>query len=472
VINVLLILVLGWYLITNLQWYNYKLDRVILKHHKIEWHSLYFIIPIVLYYILPIIYFSVYFVFHLIAFYFWNKHLDKALILTERVKRFFIILFLVVFILNGLMFLSNNHIGVIVPLFLAWGISTSLEKILFISYKHKAKIRLKEDFKDLMIITITASYGKTSIKNFLYQILSKKYNVYMTPRSVNTIGGIVKDINEDLPIDSNIYITEAGAREIGDIQEIALFLEPQYIIIGQIGPQHLEYFKTIDNIINTKMELLYTPQLQYGLIHTSIPLKQYDKNIIEVFPKNLVVTRSDLHGIWFDLEIDKKVEHFHSSILGGFNATNLTAAILMAKQIGFSIEEIKLIIDDIKSVDHRLQLIQSNGKMIIDDSFNGNFEGISEGIEIIKTYNGRKVIVTPGLVEASVELNKQLIKKIDEVFDIVIITSKLNKQLFKSGIKKAKLIHLDDKSLMTNLLAQETKIGNLIYFANDAPNFI
>ena len=294
----------------------------------------------------------------------------------------------------------------------------------------------------------------------------------MTPKSINTINGIVKDINQDLPLDTQIYITEAGARESGDIADIALFLEPQYIIIGQIGPQHIQYFKTIENIINTKMELLYTPKLKYGLIHTSIPLKEYDKNIIEIFPKNLIVTMSDLNGIWFDLEVDGEIEHFHSPVLGSFNATNLTAAILMAKKIGLSVDEIKVIIDNIKPVPHRLQLIKSNGKIIIDDSYNGNFDGISEGIDIASSYEGRKVIVTPGLVEANKDLNKQLAQKIDQVFDIVILTSKLNKDIFKAYIKKAKFIYLQDKSLMTELLSKETKLNDLIYFANDAPNFI
>jgi hypothetical protein len=50
VTNILLVLTLGWYLITNLQWYDYKLSRVIFKHHKPHWHVIYFLIPFVAYY--------------------------------------------------------------------------------------------------------------------------------------------------------------------------------------------------------------------------------------------------------------------------------------------------------------------------------------------------------------------------------------------------------------------------------------
>jgi len=77
----------------------------------------------------------------------------------------------------------------------------------------------------------------------------------LSSRSVNTIKGIVLDINKDLPEDVEIYVTEAGAREKGDIKEIVKFLQNHYSILGKVGPQHLEYFKTIENIEKTKLKL-------------------------------------------------------------------------------------------------------------------------------------------------------------------------------------------------------------------------
>ncbi len=105
---------------------------------------------------------------------------------------------------------------------------------------------------NLIVIGITASYGKTSIKNYLASILSSKYRVYATPRSVNTLGGIVKDINEELLDTTQIYIVEMGARAKGDILEITTFVKPHYSIIGKIGSAHIEYFKSLDSIIATR----------------------------------------------------------------------------------------------------------------------------------------------------------------------------------------------------------------------------
>ncbi|MDZ7820114.1 MAG: Mur ligase family protein [Aliarcobacter sp.] len=102
--------------------------------------------------------------------------------------------------------------------------------------------------------------------------MKKKYKVYKNSRSVNTIAGIVNDVNEDIPLDTQIYIAEAGAREKGDIEEISMFLEPEICIIGSVGEQHIEYFKTLDNIIHTKMELLKSPKMKMGFVHESVPI--------------------------------------------------------------------------------------------------------------------------------------------------------------------------------------------------------
>jgi len=469
--NIILIMTLGWYLITLLQWYNYAIDRVILKHHKIQWHIIYFVLPIALFYTIPTIYFYGYFyIVHLPLFILWNKKLDKKLVLTSRVKRFLTILLFITFIIDGLCYFSNScHYGVFVPLFLTWGITTILEKMFFLSYKHKAKTTLKS-IRNLDIIAITASYGKTSIKNYLYQVLSKKFNTYMTPRSVNTIGGIVKDVNDDLPSDTEIYIAEAGARAKGDIEEITMLLQPQYTIIGSVGEQHIEYFKTLDNIIHTKMEILKSPRLIKGFVHESVPINDYDT--IQKFPNKLNITKSDLNGIWFDLEINGNQEHFHAPILGSFNAINLTSVILVALELGLSIDEVKIALHNIKGVEHRLHLTKVNGKLILDDSFNGNLEGMLEAVKISSTHDARKVIITPGLVESTIQANTTLAKAINEVFDLVIITGNLNKDVLKNNIDKSKVIILEDKSKMQDVLQEYTLSGDLILFANDAPNFI
>lgn len=472
VTKIVLVLSLGWYLITNLQWYNYKLSRVIFKHHKWQWHLTFFISPIVLFFIIPSPYFDIYFfVLYFVSFILWNRKLDRSLVLTSRVKRFLTILLITLFVQISLCLDDDfcSKVTLFLTLIVTLILSNIIEKILFLLFKSRAKKRLLEN-KDLKIVAITASYGKTSIKNFLHHVLKNHFKTYKTPRSVNTIVGLILDVNRDLPKDTQIYIAEAGARVKGDIKTIANFLEPQIAVVGSVGEQHIEYFKTLENIKNTKKELLLSPRLQKAFVHSSANVVPSEK--IEEFPNNLHIVKSNLDGLWFDMGLNGKVEHFYAPILGSFNAINLAAVVLVATHLGMSVLEINEALTTLPQVEHRLQKMEANGKIIIDDSFNGNLEGMLEAINISSNYNGRKVIITPGLVESTDSANILLAKEIDKVFDFVIITGTLNANILKANINEDKVFVLKDKTMLETTLARTTKSGDLILFANDAPNFI
>jgi UDP-N-acetylmuramoyl-tripeptide--D-alanyl-D-alanine ligase len=471
VVNVLFVTLLGWYLITNLQWYDYKLERVILKHHKPHWHIFYFIIPLVAYYTTGK-FFTIFFIFAVLpAIIIWYKGLDKKLVLTWRVKRFLILLVSLTFFQDIICTLKEacGIYGVLMPLALAYIGSTLIEKFLFKVYKKEAKRKL-QSMKDLQIICITGSYGKTSIKNFVAQILSRKYNVYATPRSVNTIGGIVADVNNNLREDVDIYVCEAGARESGDILEITTFLEPQTVVVGRVGEAHIEYFKTLENVIRTKLEIMHSPRLERAFIHTSVTDEPHEK--VTFFGNEISDVDATLDGIDFAIDIDGEKLDLHTNILGAFQTMNIAVAVRIAKLFGMSDEEIVKAVERLEPVEHRLQLIKAGGKIIIDDGYNGNIDGMLEGIRLCSTHEGRKVIVTPGLVESSDELNLKLIDAINKVFDVVIVTGALNAELFAKNLKVENKIMLADKAALTEVLANQTKAGDIILFANDAPNFI
>ena len=465
------VIILGWYLITNLQWYSYKLSRVIFKHKKQMWHLLYFILPLFAYYLTGNYFWLFFILGYIPALYFWQKKIDKKLVFTPRVKRFFLFLAFATIFQDALCLLSDRCelFGVILPLLGALAASYLFEKMLFLSFKNRAQKKL-EGMKDLQIVAITASYGKTSIKNFLYQILSPHFNTYMTPRSVNTLGGLVRDVNEDLPTATKVYIAEAGARLPGDIDEIAKFLNHDYAIVGSIGAQHIEYFKTLENIRNTKMEILHSDKLKHAFVHASAAISPSAQ--VEEFGKNIQNIQATLEGLRFDIMIEEKLEHFETPLLGAFNAINLTASIMIAQKLGVDLKDIRKSLTKLTQVEHRLQKIEAGGKLIIDDSFNGNFEGMSASYELARSYKGRKVLITPGIIESDEESNAALAEIMDDVFDKVIITGAANAEVLANNIHKADKVIMRDKSKMEEILAAETTVGDLILFSNDAPTFI
>ena len=583
------VLLLGFYLITCLQWFSYKPARIIFHFTKPAWHLYFLILPLAAYFGCEIAAglcaakFGAVFLYALhaakiliiaayaLALYFWQRGLDKKLVFTPRVKRFFAILAVCVFSFNAAFYAAG---GPILPIFLPLGAglvaSFAYERAQAAKFKAAARKKLAS-MPSLTIIQITASYGKTSIKNFLYQILKSDFRCYKTPRSVNTLAGLVRDVNEALPADTQIYIAEAGARLSGDIAEITEFLAPQIVVVGEIGAQHIEYFKSIENIRKTKLEALTSARLKHAFLHSSTQ-KSADERVT-IYDEGLEICGADLDGIKFslclsedesgasgenstlhadtsaaggegqgDLSLDagsaaceekdknsknygadfdeanfvscaerderefyeqaargdkicsdkergvqeaaneRKISNgrrelcerheFFAPILGKFNAANLAACIKIARFLGLSADKIKSRVAHVGAVEHRLARLDAGGKIIIDDSFNGNLSGMLQSYELMRSYGGHKVIITPGIVESTREDNETLAAKIDEIFDLAIITGELNSEVLQSKIDPAKTIVLKDKRDLQRVLSENTHSGDLILFSNDAPSFI
>jgi len=474
----LFILAIGYYFITNLQWYSYKLNRVLFHHTKTWWHFVYFLVPFALYAFVDGMgdYGFAVVIVYLMLLVQWYRGLDKPLVFTGRVKRFFAALILFALFIA----VAFKHFAVVLPLFLAYFVSMFIEKMLFNGFKVKAQKKI-EAMENLTVVGITASYGKTSIKNYIEHLLKAKYKTYATPRSVNTLGGVMKDVNDDLPDDTEVYVVEMGARGEGDIAEISTFVNPHYVVVGKIGPAHIEYFKTIENIRNTKMEILKTERLKEAWIHESARVKP-ESNVHTFGSKeNLDIRTKELAPEYVIENVEATLDStsftldgvaYSASILGAFNAMNLAAAVLVAKELGLSDEQIQEGLSTLKAVDHRLQRIDAGGKVILDDSFNGNIDGMMASFDLATTYEGRKVVITPGLVEVDDELNVQVAQRANEVFDVVVVTGDLNYAIFKDHVEADKLVKLATKGEMESMLVEQTRPGDLILFANDAPSFV
>ena len=474
----LFILAIGYYFITNLQWYSYKLNRVLFHHTKTWWHFVYFLVPFALYALADRMseYGFVVVIAYVGLLYQWYRGLDKPLVFTGRVKRFYAALILFALFIT----VAFKHFAVILPLFLAYLVSMFIEKMLFNGFKVKAQKKI-ESMQDLTVVGITASYGKTSIKNYIEHLLKAKYKTYATPRSVNTLGGVMKDINDDLPADTEVYVVEMGARGEGDIGEISTFVNPHYVVVGKIGPAHIEYFKTLENIRNTKMEILKSDRLKEAWVHESARVKP-ESNVHTFGSKeNLDIRTKELAPEYVIEDVQATLEstsftldgvRYSASILGAFNAMNLAAAVLVAKKLGLSDEQIQEGLSTLKAVDHRLQRIDAGGKVILDDSFNGNIDGMMASFDLATTYEGRKVLITPGLVEVDDELNVQVAQRANEVFDVVIVTGDLNYAIFRDHVEADKLLKLATKGEMEAMLTEQTRPGDLVLFANDAPSFV
>lgn len=466
-----------YYFSSALQWYSYKLKRVMFHFSKPLWHVWYFLAPLGVIGVSGMmgayIWAGLFLAFFAIALLKWSKGLDKKLVFTARVKRLWAIFAV---ILSSSIYVFHGDFQILSAFFAIFGahyISAILEReIIAKGFEKKAKEKLAQ--VNPIVVGITASFGKTSIKNFAAYILSKNFSVYATPASVNTKIGVIKDINDYLPKQTQIYIVEAGARAKGDIAEIAELVSPEYAVIGKIGEAHIEYFKTLDNIRATKAEILKSPKLKKAYVYENSG-QQGDNITVFGFSDGVLIKNvvSSLDGLSFELEINGETLSFEApNLLGSFNAANIAAAVLLALELGMDAPGVQRAVSTIPSVPHRLQKIVAGQKIILDDSFNGNFDGIKEGIELCRAHPRQKVIVTCGLVESREELNIELAKLIDDVFDVAIITGELNKELFGANLQKCEKLFLTDKNELEALLKEKTEPDSIVYFANDAPGYI
>ncbi|RDU72946.1 UDP-N-acetylmuramoyl-tripeptide--D-alanyl-D-alanine ligase [Helicobacter aurati] len=497
----LFIIAITYYLATTLQWYNYSFYRIIAKHHKFAWHVYYFFVPVVCFVVFYPFYdgllFYLYCFFIMLPLSFlWYQQRDKKLVWTRRVVRLFlciIVLFIAceIIVTKTIDYGVPQHLFLFVPLVLGMLCSMFYEAMAFRIYAMRARRKLL-NMSNLTIIAITGSYGKTSIKNLIYQLIKNDFQAYATPRSVNTYKGLVADINTCLPKDTQVYIAEAGARNRGDIEQISHLLCQHYGVISKIGKAHIEYFKNIETTVQTKFELCYSPRLKKIFVQKDNPIPVLKKKTFSLvplrfgrestsqchvenrisYPCEIRNQTSTLDGISFEMRIDSDWVFFETSLLGRFTIDNIIVAVLLARELGIAIPKIQHYVKNLVPVPHRLCKIVTPHKIILDDSFNGNFEGMSEAIALASLHKGRKVIVTPGLVEYDEASNIALCKQIDNVFDIAIITGSLNAELFDSHICNTDKIFIKDKSLLESVLARTGANGDLVLFANDAPNYI
>ena len=368
-------------------------------------------------------------------------------------------------------------------------IMTPVEKLIAHRYIVLAKKKLKNN-PDLIKIGITGSFGKTSTKFFLKTILSEKYSVCASPFSYNTPMGITKSIIQYLDFSHQILIAEMGARFVGDIKELCDLVSPQYGIITSVGEQHLQTFKTLENIKNTKYELVDGLEENGTIIfngENKICCELYNKTIIpkmitgfnkqyDVYADNIKTSKEGTH---FTLHIKNESVECFTKLLGEHNIEDILTSSGLAFKLGLTLQEISNGISKLQPIEHRLQLINaSDGVTILDDSYNGSIEGSKKALEILKMFEGEKIVVTPGLVELGTkekQANIDFGERIAEVADKVIIVNvthslDIKKGLLNKKFDESKIYQIETLSAINELIKKMKLKDCTILFYNDLPD--
>ena len=378
-----------------------------------------------------------------------------------------------------------------------------VEKTINAGYLRQAREKIKKF--QTRVIGITGSYGKTSTKYILQKILSQKFNSLMTPDSYNTPMGICKVINGELKPEHEIFIVEMGAYKRGEIKELCDLTQPEIGILTAVGPQHLERFKTIDNIAQTKYELIESlPQNGIAVFNNDneICSSLADKTIIKTAKSNgrlrltvrygidnsddkVNLTAKDIQntnrGLIFSVEDGSgKTSQFQTKLLGKNNVYNILAATAVALECGMTLDEISRAVRILETIPHRLQLLSGGGDVtVIDDGFNANPVGAKAALEVLGSFeNGRKILITPGMVELGeleFEENKTFGAEAAKVCDFVILVGPIRTKPIFEGLKEAgfpeeKIIVTESLAKASEQMREIVKAGDVVLIENDLPD--
>ncbi len=415
------------------------------------------------------------FVYLFEIFIFLYKGLEQIRIPKLTLKAVVIIFFSLIFLVLLFLLIPTNNIFrillldrlifftvILTTLTINFPFQIIKEIILFFAL---SKIR---QFSNLIVIGITGSYGKTSTKEYLSFILSQKYKVLKTTGSENTDIAIARTILNKLNSNHQVFVVEMGAYKKGEIASICKIIRPQIGIITGINQQHLQLFGSLKNTMKAKFELI--ENLKVGgkaFFNTSnnyvkkmvdwCKLKRPDLNLYKYYffsgkskkekksssiqENELVITKTQVqqNELNFQLSYLKKSYFFKAKLSGKQHIENLTAAIFVALNLGFTLKQLKEIILGVKAPFKTMKEIKISPKVIfIDDSYNSNPDGVLAALSYLKIFSGKKFLILTPLIELGEkagEIHYLIGKKAASICNQIFVTNSNYFNFLKAGVE-------------------------------------
>ena len=347
----------------------------------------------------------------------------------------------------------------------------------------------RAQFQNLLVIGITGSYGKTSTKEFLATILSERFKVLKTAEHQNSEVGISQCILNDLKPEHEIFICEMGAYNRGGIKLLCDIAKPKIGILTGINEQHMAIFGSQKNIVKGKYELIESlPEDGLAIFNgdneycfelykrTLIKKRVYGlQSSISGLPLDILAynVRAEKDFITFRVALRDEIADFKVNLMGSQNISNVLAAVICARELGMTLEEISKACQKIESWQSGFQLKKGiNGLNIIDATYSANPDGVISHLEYLKIWSEKKVIVMPCLIElgrASKEVHKRIGQKIGEVCDLSIITTKDRFEEIQEGAGD-KALFIENPKEIFEKLKSFCNPGDLILLENRVPS--
>lgn len=424
----------------------------------------------------------------------WSLEKRQAIVWTSKAKSlYFSVLLVGLFLIIGLFYFLRTWALIplfllipFLPLFILFILSLLLPIDSFLKKRIITQAK-REIFKikdRVQIIGITGSYGKTSLKEILVAVLGSGFKVIATPDNINTDLGIANFILAQISEISTakFFIVEMGAYQIGDIAAICDLVNPDYSLLTGINESHLERFGNLQNTIKAKFELGERTAKK-------VILNLEDQNVKDNQARFKLPAASgidyslvsDIRALpdFSGLSFRYKNYNFSTHLLAKHNIILIAMALNLAEELGLGLALAVTPVAEMPFVKHRLEPIWNaqSQLMVIDDSYNGNFQGFISGLEVLNRASGRKLVITPGLVELG-QKKEERHREIARLYsaaqlDLVLLVDNSATVFIVDEFKK---IGFTNYKVYPNTLAAHQdlgavlKAGDTIIFQNDWPD--
>jgi UDP-N-acetylmuramoyl-tripeptide--D-alanyl-D-alanine ligase len=332
------------------------------------------------------------------------------------------------------------------------------------------------------VVAITGSYGKTTTKEYVRHLLSTTHSVLASPASYNNRAGLTRTVNEHLVDGTEILVAEVGTYGPGEIRDICRWLRPEIGVITAIGPVHLERMRSLENITAAKAEIL--ENVATAVLNVDYP--QLDALADRVAPATHTV-RCGGPGAGRDVVVEQEGDQLRVTVRGAPLATverggahpgNVACAVAIAVELGVPQENIALQLKSLPGSAHRQQLtVTDSGVTIIDNTFNSNPDAARSSVAILARYAdaGRRVVVSPGIVELGAEQargNTAFAAAAADVATDFVIVGRTNRAALEKGLSggSVRVHHVDTRTSAVEWVRATVGPGDAVLYENDLPD--
>lgn len=366
--------------------------------------------------------------------------------------------------------------GIIVPLFVGWLVIQKPRERMII--QRAATVLRDHPGKR---IAIAGSFGKTTAKEMLKTVLGEGLHVAATPGNMNTPIGISRFAMK-LQGNEDVLIFELGEEKVGDVRQLSRLTNPEYGIITGINEAHLSSFGSLENTVATIFEIedFVTPKKLYKNEESKLVKSYKNKSKLWFSKKGAGDWRvshatTSIDGTTFQLKRKKDIIHVQTGLIGTHTVGVTAAVAALAYEMGLSVKEIERGMRKVRPFEHRMDPRPMHGAWVVDDTYNGNSQGVEAGLAFLKQSGAkRRVYVTPGLVEQgskTQEVHETIGKQIANSADVVVLMKNSVTEYIKTGLKqrkfKGKLIEVDNPLQFYTNLDQFVAAGDVVLMQND-----